>query len=272
MGDPIVTNGDAAEEATLFPKTAGEKLREARESQGLSIADVGARTRVPVRHLQAIEQSDYSGLPSPTYAVGFAKAYARAVGLDEAVIGRDVRGVRDGARPVVQYQPYETSDPARVPPRGLAIGLAALALVALIGLGLWLGSGWFAGEEGTPASVSAPAEAPVADGAAPPPPARAAAGPGTVELTATDIVWVRIYDADKRLYEAEMKPGDRYQVPSDVAHPMINVGRPDKLTVTVNGTVVPPLGTGERAIKDVEVSAAALLARPAVTTGDQVPR
>ena len=42
---------------------------------------------------------------------------------------------------------------------------------------------------------------------------------------------------------------------------MINVGRPDKLPVTLNGSAVPPLGTGERAIKDVPVGAAALAAR-----------
>ena len=44
---------------------------------------MAARTRVPLRHLEAIEQGAYEALPSQTYAVGFARAYARAVGLDE---------------------------------------------------------------------------------------------------------------------------------------------------------------------------------------------
>ena len=39
-----MTNVDPAEEATLFPKTAGEKLREARESEGLSLAEVASAT------------------------------------------------------------------------------------------------------------------------------------------------------------------------------------------------------------------------------------
>ena len=81
-------------------------------------------------------------------------------------------------------------------------------------------------------------------------------------LAATDEVWMRVYDADnKTLYLGTMKPGDRFDVPRDAKDPMINVGRPDKLTVTLNGANVPPLGTGERAIKDVRVGAVAIAAR-----------
>jgi cytoskeletal protein RodZ len=80
--------GEPPEDATLFPRTVGEKLRDARVALGLDLADVAARTRIPQRHLAAIEQSQYSGLPSITYAMGFAKGYARAVELDEAQIAR----------------------------------------------------------------------------------------------------------------------------------------------------------------------------------------
>ncbi|MEG8027413.1 DUF4115 domain-containing protein [Sphingomonas aerolata] len=84
---------------------------------------------------------------------------------------------------------------------------------------------------------------------------------------------MRVYDADnKTLYLGTMKAGDRFDVPRDAKDPMINVGRPDKLTVTLNGSNVPPLGTGERAIKDVRVGAPAIAARlngvPAASGGD----
>jgi hypothetical protein len=46
---------------------------------------------------------------------------------------------------------------------------------------------------------------------------------------------------------------------------MINIGRPDKLQVTINGSAVPALGDGKRAIKDVPISAAALQARGTTT-------
>ncbi len=269
MAENKLPHADSGEEATLFPKTAGERLREARESQGLSLAEVAERTRVPIRHLEGIETSNFASLPSPTYAVGFAKAYARAVGVDEVLIGREIRDHRDVTRTTPQYQPYDASDPKRLPPRGLAIAGALLAVIALVGLGLFYGTTLFQGGDNVSPPIAVQKVEP-APAAAPPPTSPAT---GQVVLTATDLVWLRVYTADKTLYQAELKPGERYEVPVDAVKPMINVGRPDKLTVTVNGSVVPALGTGERAIKDVEISAAALLARaaPAAPTAVETP-
>lgn len=257
-------NADPSEEASLFPKTAGERLREARESQGLSLAEVAARTRVPLRHLEAIEQSNYASLPSHTYSVGFAKAYARAIGMDEVAIARDVRGQADAVQRPPEYQPYELQDLKRQPPKGLAMGVTIVAVLVLIAAGLYFGTTLFRGDGET--TVAAPAAEIMPEPVAPEPVPTPVAD-GQVTLTATDVVWLRIYDADgKSLYEAEMKPGDRFDVPADANRPMINVGRPDKLQVSVNGSNVPPLGDGARAIKDVEISAQALLARGTTPT------
>ena len=85
---------------------------------------------------------------------------------------------------------------------------------------------------------------------------------GTVVLTATETVWLKIYDKDgERLFEDQMEAGEKYTVPADADGPQILTGRPDALTVTIDGEVVPPLGTSERTISDVGVSAAALIAR-----------
>lgn len=61
---------------------AGVQLREARESLGLSVEDVAARLKVPVRYVHAMEQGDMAGLPEPTFVRGYVKAYAKVVGLD----------------------------------------------------------------------------------------------------------------------------------------------------------------------------------------------
>jgi cytoskeleton protein RodZ len=75
-------------------------------------------------------------------------------------------------------------------------------------------------------------------------------------------VWLRVYDADnKTLYLGTMKAGDRFDVPATARSPMINVGRPDKLQVTLNGSNVPALGDGSRPIKDIPVDAASIAAR-----------
>ncbi len=254
------------------PARPGEMLRGARESRGLSLAEVAARTRVPQRHLEALEAGDYTALPSPTYAVGFAKAYARAVGGDEVTIAQEVRRDLDRLGPRrPEYVPYETADPARVPSRGIAIAGVGIALAVLILVGLWYGTSLF--QPGTGAAASgdavvsqtiAPSPTPVATPAAP--------TGGQVVLTASDEVWLRVYDADnKTLYLGTMKAGERFEVPASAKDPMINVGRPDKLAVTLNGSAIPPLGDGSRAIKDVRVSGEAIAARLSTTPAGQAP-
>ena len=253
-----MTEAERGTDATLFPARAGERLRQSREAQGLSLAEVAMRTRVPLRHLEAIETSDYSGLPSPTYAVGFARAYARAVGADEVAIAAAVRAeVAQLGRRTPEYQPYVTADPARLPSRGLAIVAAGVALAVLVLAVLWFGTlRWHAA---TPAT--APTVASVPEPAAATSTLTAPTG-GQVRLTATDDVWLRVYDAaNKTLRQGTLKPGESYDVPADADRPMINVGRPDKLQVTLNGSAVPALGDGKRAIKDVPVGGAAIAAR-----------
>jgi cytoskeletal protein RodZ len=62
----------------------GARLRAAREAQGLSLKDIAARTRITARHVEALETGDYGTLPGRPYALGFARSYAKAVGLDRS--------------------------------------------------------------------------------------------------------------------------------------------------------------------------------------------
>lgn len=249
------------EPAKPIPTTPGARLREAREAQGLSLDEIAARTRVPLRQLEAIEEGNYATLPSITYSVGFAKAYARAVGVDEVAIARDVRS-QNNHQPAVrrtEYVAYEPDEPRRDPSGLVAVIGVAVALLLLIAAGLWFGTTWFRGESGgagaTPVVTAAQDTVPNAPAAPAPAPG------GQVALTATDDVWLRIYDASGTVYEHTMKSGDTYTVPQDKPGLMINIGRPDKLKVTINGSAVPALGDGHVAIKDVPITAAALLSR-----------
>lgn len=243
------------------PERAGALLRAARERQGLSLTEVASRTRVPTRHLEAIEVNDYAGLPSTTYATGFARAYARAVGADEVEVARAVRLELAGViRPQRDYTPYEPTDPARVPSRGLAFAALALAILLAVGAGLYYATDLF--RRGG-ASQAVPPAAVVATRPVPAPVTTPTAG-GQVLVTATDEVWVRIYDAaGKTLHQGTLKAGEHFEVPGDAADPRINVGRPDKLSITINGSQVQGLNLGAQPIKDVRVGAAALLARAA---------
>jgi cytoskeletal protein RodZ len=252
--------GEPEPEATLFPATVGEKLRAAREAQGLDLADIAAATRIPQRHLEAIEKSQYASLPSVTYALGFAKAYARAVGADEVAIGRDVRSEIGGVYEQRATAPvsYDLEERGRRAPSGVVWITAIVGLLLAIGAGIWYGTSWFRGSAPPPESLVIPEATPSAA------PTDAAAVPtsgGQVSLIAIDTVWLRVTDGTgKKLFEAEMKPGERFDVPQDADHPRAVTGRPDKIQVTLNGSNVAPLGEGAVRV-DVEVSADALRAR-----------
>jgi cytoskeletal protein RodZ len=258
-----MSDGDYAEPVSAGPRSVGSQLRAAREGQGLSIADVAARTRVTQRFLEAIEQDRLDLLPSPAYASGFARAYARAVGLDQVQIGREVRDrLAAGAMPP-RYHPVEAiADPARGPSRTTVIVAAGLALAVLVLAVLWFATGMLRGTGNAPVVATGPAVSvptPAASAAVPPP-----AAANKVVLTAADEVWLRVYDgANQTLFVGTMKPGQTFEVPATADRPMINVGRPDKLNVTVDGVAIAPLGDGKRPIKDVAVTAAALRARGA---------
>ena len=256
--------GEAAEDPTLFPASVGEKLRAAREAQGLDLPEIAARTRIPQRHLEAIEKGNYAGLPSSTYALGFAKAYARAVGADEVMIARELRTeLHRNPERAAPVPAYETSDPARVPPRGIVIFGVVLALLLVVGGVLYYGTGLFRGSAPAPETLATEEpqanladNASIANATAP-----VAASGGQVSLIALDTVWIRVTDAKgAKLVEKELAPGERYDVPADADHPRIRTGGPEKIQVTLNGSNVDPLGRAGTTV-DVEVSADALRAR-----------
>ena len=61
----------------------GPVLREKREEMGLGLADVYEITRIRPNFLEALEEEDWAKLPSPTLVIGFIRAYADALGLDD---------------------------------------------------------------------------------------------------------------------------------------------------------------------------------------------
>jgi len=116
------------------PMTVGEELKSARARRGMSLSDLAAETRVPMRHLESIERSEFSALPGHTYTVGFVRSYARAVALDDIAIVNALRAELSSGgheRYEAPLQNYEPADPARVPSKTLAWTAAAVAALVL---------------------------------------------------------------------------------------------------------------------------------------------
>ncbi len=253
----------AAAEAQLPLESAGSQLRRARAASGASLAQIAGQTRIGERQLAALEASDYAGLPGRTYAIGFARSFAKAVGLDPAEIAATVRAELAAHDPIDArrtVQTFEPGDPARVPTAKLAL-IALGAMLAALVLGMILMPATFA-PGGTLPSIlpdAAPSPITAAPVAAPAP----ASGPVVFTALEPDL-WVKFYDtAGNQLMQKQMALGETWTVPSDKGEVLIWTARPQALAITVGGQAVPKLADVQMTIKDVPVSAAALLARAA---------
>lgn len=61
----------------------GARLNQARLTANLALQDIADHTKISLRFLSAIENDDFSALPGRVYILGYTRAFARAVGLDE---------------------------------------------------------------------------------------------------------------------------------------------------------------------------------------------
>lgn len=272
------------EEDSFAADPIGSRLKAARERLSISLDEIAAKTRVPVRHLEHIENGEWDSLPAATYSVGFARAYANAVGLDGSEIGAELRALL--GRPASTANPslYEPTDPGRVPPRSLAIAAAVIALLLAVSYLVWrsgavddtaVDENQIAGIEAPAANAGATPAGPAAGGpgvAGQPAPAPAAVR-GPVVLTATADVWLRVYEGNggPKLFENTLKAGERYVVPATAKAPQILTGRPNALQVAVGSTVIPALGAAEKTIADVSLLPADLVARTAPAPSATAP-
>jgi transcriptional regulator with XRE-family HTH domain len=64
----------------------GQLLREARERQGISLAEAETQTRIRQKFIAAMEAEDWTLLPNDVTTRGFLRKYAGYLGLDEETV------------------------------------------------------------------------------------------------------------------------------------------------------------------------------------------
>ena len=268
MSDQEDTVIDTAAEAP--PAGIGPQLRAAREQKGLTLEQVAAETRISRSHLAYLEAGEFDKLAGRTYAVGFARTYAKTVGLNEQDVVEMVRAEMNVEREredraALAGSNFEPGDPARAP-GGKLVWFSLFAIVLLL-LGIFFAARVFVSPAADIPSLTEQQAAEEREAAAAQATSRAEAEEpvdtgGAVVFTAEGEAWVRFYDENGRvLSEQTLQEGDSYTVPADAVGPQIITGRPDLLAITVGGRPVPKLSEELVTVQDVPVSAAALAAR-----------
>ena len=239
--------------------TVGERLKAAREEKGLSLEDLAAQTRIPQRHLESLETSEWDKLPAPTYTTGFAKSYATAVGLDRAEISEQLRAEMGGTRPIAQApEVFEPADPARTMPKSLVFGAIA-AVILLVVIMTWLNErSLSSGPDENTAAAATPAPQAAAKPAGTP--AAAPAPQGAVVLTATDPVWLQVSEkGGATLFSGLLQPGQTFAIPPTATAPVLKTGKPEALKITVGTSVAPPVGPPATTVSNVSLLPADLM-------------
>ena len=251
-----------SEEEFIQTSSVGDRLRTAREKTKLSLDDIAAQTRIPLRHLENLEAGDWSKLPAPTYTIGFAKSYASAVGLDRTEIGDDLRAEMGGQRfDTASPEVFEPADPARTMPRWLVLStIGAIALLVVVMT--WLNNRSLAPDESpAPASEAAAPSQELAPARAQPqtPQQPAQVASGAVVLTATEPAWIQVTDGDRTLFSGELAAGQTFAVPQTAAAPLLKAGKPEALRINVGSATAPPVGPPGKVVSDVSLAPADLM-------------
>jgi cytoskeleton protein RodZ len=279
-------------------RRVGAILGDARAAAGLELSDIARDTRVPLRHLAAIEADAHDSLPALPYAIGFAKAFARAVGLDPEAIGAQFRAETTKAAHTPAPPPMAPLDERRLPPRGL-VTASIVAVLVVVGAVVAWSAGVFDTAPASPPPIAAaatpaptptagvatvatettspPTTAPVdattavapANSAATPAAAAALAptgGGGRVVITASDDAWYRISAYDPTAHKVVtvktgvLAKGEHYDVTA-VPGQRLWTGRAGALQISVDGRALPPLGGPVETVKNVSLDAVDLRAR-----------
>ena len=119
----------------------GNTLRAARERQGLSYPEIEHATKIRSKYIRALEEEEFTVLPSDAYIRGFLRTYADYLGLDGQVYveeygTRFITSWRDELPPPPQRR-RRPSRERTIERRALVLALAGIAVLAALVFAAW---------------------------------------------------------------------------------------------------------------------------------------
>jgi cytoskeletal protein RodZ len=113
-------------------ESIGDYLKRAREGRGLSIVDLSRATKIKEAQLERLEAGRLRELPAAVFVVGFVRAYARQVGLDEGEAVRRLRREQERhEEPAVPVEIVALEEPSEAL-GGRRFGVALVVFLILV--------------------------------------------------------------------------------------------------------------------------------------------
>jgi len=98
-----------SEEVAPQAPSIGDRLRQARERRGVSLAEASATLKIRAPILEAFEREDHSQLPPRVYALGQLRTYAAYLGLDPATVAAGWQAAPGPAEPLALATSKQTT-------------------------------------------------------------------------------------------------------------------------------------------------------------------
>jgi cytoskeleton protein RodZ len=126
------------DDAAYRRSRCGGALRQARETQGLSIQDVASKLRLGPKQIEAIEADQFEKLPEPTIVRGFIRNYAKLLKINaEPLLDAYIVIVPNSTRHEMTVKPATNMQVTSGDKPKVSSYLWA-GLSALLALGIWL--------------------------------------------------------------------------------------------------------------------------------------
>jgi cytoskeletal protein RodZ len=139
----------------------GDFLRDARERRGLTLQQISAETKIPWRHLDALEHGNLAAVPSGMYRRAEIRAYAAVVGIDQGLALAELEHALSTTRGTSDVEASKAPLSRKLLDHGVVLGAVAVVVVLAVAWLLWsrLPSGSSGAATVSAATAAAPAPA-----------------------------------------------------------------------------------------------------------------
>ena len=146
-----MSNQETGQEEPVQKISPGAVLANARNSQGLSVAEVAEHLKITESYVRAIEQNAFDDLPQAAFVRGYIRNYAKMVGLNgQSLVDDFDEFTGDSSREAPRLQGGRKVKPLRAHNfPSPAHAFALVLVVSLAGLSYFLWNHWLSAEPTT---------------------------------------------------------------------------------------------------------------------------